>query len=704
MTPGSAAGPKIAGEQLWLRSPWPLVLVICGATAIWTFLAGDPFESLEMRWFGQVLRWRYERGLAPAVDPSIVHVDVTQVDLRKTPTLELEYQSAANIIRQTFELGAKVVAFDVVFGRGNEAMADPILKEIERGRTQNKTVVLAEALVPLAEDGTEERARSFPFRDRVLPAGLINVRADADGVLRRYDYVHLAGSGARPEPSLALASYLAWREITWESGVSFPRPDVVKWEELSSDFTSVAARELKLETVLLNYRGPWTGQGPAAFRHYNVSELDALYAKSHVQNAQPLANAIVFVSYYGAGLGDMGTTSIAPNQPRVVLHSTAMNDLMQRSWLLRTPRWLDALSILGLVLLAALAALFRGTLSLLLIWLLGVALCCALSAGAILKFGSVPGLMSVGIVWSVMTLVELGRRQSHEFIQRLKLRSTMSLYFSPRIMEHVLQNPGSMEPQQAQITALLTDLRNSTAIAELLGPPGMFQLLNRVFETQTRAILAEDGSMEHFLGDQFLSYWGAPDAQSDATDRAFRAALSLISGMEKIRVGLDASLKALFGYGVALHSGTALIGNKGSAQRLDYGLVGDLINAAARVESLTKYYGVLFLVTRETYTKLSQPPAVRLIDRAVVKGKSVPLELMEAKHPFSPDGFEEIARRYNEAFSEYEGGNFGEAERYFAALHDEYNDKPSTIMADRCRELATNPPKDWNGIYQLTTK
>ena len=80
--------------------------------------------------------------------------------------------------------------------------------------------------------------------------------------------------------------------------------------------------------------------------------------------------------------------------------------------------------------------------------------------------------------------------------------------------------------------------------------------------------MAEDGSMEHFLGDQFLSYWGAPDPQPDAADRAFRAALSLIEGMEGVRVTLDPKLKTLFHYGVALHSGTALIGNKGSAQRL----------------------------------------------------------------------------------------------------------------------------------------
>jgi adenylate cyclase len=210
--------------------------------------------------------------------------------------------------------------------------------------------------------------------------------------------------------------------------------------------------------------------------------------------------------------------------------------------------------------------------------------------------------------------------------------------------------------------------------------------------------------MEHFLGDQFLSYWGAPDAQPDATDRAFRAALTLISGMEELRGNLDPKLKELFGYGVAFHNGTALIGNKGSAQRLDYGLVGDLINAAARVESLTKYYGVLFLITREAYVKLSDPPMVRVIDKAVVKGKSVPLELLEVSHSHSPENFGDIVERYNAAFAAYERGGFTEAERLFAALRDEVQDKPSALMAERCHELILDPPEDWHGIYQLKTK
>jgi CHASE2 domain-containing sensor protein len=189
--PGLSSPP---GEQVWLRSPWPLLLTICGVAAAWVLLAGTPLESLEMRWFGQVLRWRYDKGAAPAVDPSIVHVDVTRADLEKLPTLEMEYRSAATIIRQATELGARVVAFDVVFARGDAAMAAPILEEAERAQSENRSVIFAEALLPSVSDGKVERVRSFPFRERVQPAGLINVHADDDGVLRRYRYVHPANS------------------------------------------------------------------------------------------------------------------------------------------------------------------------------------------------------------------------------------------------------------------------------------------------------------------------------------------------------------------------------------------------------------------------------------------------------------------------------------------------------------------------------
>ena len=107
------------------------------------------------------------------------------------------------------------------------------------------------------------------------------------------------------------------------------------------------------------------------------------------------------------------------------------------------------------------------------------------------------------VVLIVSSLIVLTYDFVLERLERVKLRHTMGLYFSPRVLEAVLADPGSMDARKADVTLLLTDLRNSTPLAETLGPKGMFELLNRVFEVQTKAIMGEEGNLEHFLGDQF---------------------------------------------------------------------------------------------------------------------------------------------------------------------------------------------------------
>jgi len=291
-----------------------------------------------------------------------------------------------------------------------------------------------------------------------------------------------------------------------------------------------------------------------------------------------------------------------------------------------------------------------------------------------------------------------------ERLEKIKLRHTMGLYFSPRVLDAVLADPGSMRPRRADVVLLLTDLRNSTPLAELLGPHGTFALLNQVFEAQTTAIMSEEGNLEHFLGDQFLSYWGAPQAQPGAADHAERAAGKLIEAMENLQTTLTPEVQKIFGYGVALHSGTVLVGNKGSALRLDYGLVGDAVNEAARIEALTKHYGVKLLVSRATYAQFSRQGMRRLIDRVIVKGKTEPVELFECQNPCTPADYETLCSEYKAVYDDYFFGRFDEAAKKFEALAAKYNDGPSRRLAERSRQLATQPPVNWDGIWLMDSK
>jgi Adenylate cyclase, family 3 (some proteins contain HAMP domain) len=254
------------------------------------------------------------------------------------------------------------------------------------------------------------------------------------------------------------------------------------------------------------------------------------------------------------------------------------------------------------------------------------------------------------------------------------------------------------------VVLLLTDLRNSTPMGELLGPGGMFRLLNQVFEAQTTAIMSEEGNLEHFLGDQFLSYWGAPQKQPVAADHAEKAARKLIESMERLQASLPPDVQRLFGYGVALHAGAVLVGNKGSALRLDYGLVGEAVNEAARIEALTKFYGVKLLVSRAAFAQFSLQGTRRLIDRVIVKGRSEQVELFECQNPCTPPDYPALCREYKTAYDEYFFGRFEAAANQFETLVAKYGDGPSRTLAARCRVLISQPPQNWDGIWKMESK
>ena len=219
----------------YLASVWPLAITLTGIFLLWLLLFGNPLELLELRWLGQMLQWRAAAGIAPAVDPHVVHLDIDRQEFESFSTIALEYQNAANIIREAAALGARVVVFDIIFSRGSKEESQSILDAIREAKEIGTQVVLAEALEPRPSDPKAlDRIRSFPFTKRLEePAGLINAQSDPDGVLRRYSLVEPGPQGL--EPSLALAAYLSWRGLNWKD-VSFPTPAIVRWPELGHDF------------------------------------------------------------------------------------------------------------------------------------------------------------------------------------------------------------------------------------------------------------------------------------------------------------------------------------------------------------------------------------------------------------------------------------------------------------------------------------
>jgi len=597
----------------------------------------------------------------------------------------------AALVGQLADAGAKTIVIDLVFGAasdGDLAFHEALDKygdrvvigsnfspvETDRGRLARLTAPNA-SLIP------DSPGRPGALDPRV---GYVNIWADADDdVFRRARFRatnHELDDAVNAAPS-AIVESLDARAVAKFGGPG----KIPAWPGRTA----------------IRYTGP-PGTWPV------ISIADVLTPKIWQRNfggGDAFRGKLILIGPMANIFQDFHRTPFPDEMAGPEIHLQIINAALQGEFLDETPPLANALIILLAGILTAFLCLYiRSPVKRLLAF-------GALGGGVFLtakiSFNH-PGLI-IPVVHPLIVIAAGGLAALvYDFIverlERMKLRHTMGLYFSPRVLDAVLADPGSMEPRRAEVILLLTDLRNSTPLAEALGPKGMFELLNRVFEAQTGAIMGEEGNLEHFLGDQFLSYWGAPQRQPDAADRASRAAFKLIQAMEDLRATLPPEVQKLFGYGVALHGGGVLVGNKGSAMRLDYGLVGDTVNEAARVEALTKYYGTRMLVTRDAFAHFSVQGRYRLIDRVIVKGKSEPVELFECENPCTPSNYPDICARYKQAFSEYHLGRFEVAQKQFAELAAECSDGASKTLSARCAELLQHPPAEWQGVWKMDAK
>ncbi len=680
-----------------LREPWLLAGAIAAIAALLIALGANPFASLDRRWFDYLVQQRLQWGLAPKPDARVFLVDLESEDFMGAASTAAEYNMYADIVNILSDFEVKAVAFDLMLARGTAEDSRGVLAALRK----SGNVVLAEAW-----EQTKLR-QSFPaFAPGEFFSGLINISMDPDGVHRRYSYGATVG---QCRPSLALAAYLRYMDIA-QTALHCTDTGELAWKELGADQSSVVERGLPSRNVLLNWRAPFSERWDRGFKYLTVRDLRTRHAEWTKHKDEPAKwpkgipekGDIVMVGSIAIGTGDAGPTPFAKFEPLMQLHANALNDLLQSLLLTElSPWWTALLTVAGLLSIAAAGRFAEGNLLFFLASAFVLAILFA-GSGAMLHWhrAVVAVITPAGFVVAGL-LVESARRTGVESFEKAKTKETLGRYFSPRVLEDVLKNPDAMLPREATITVLLTDVRNFTTITERFGADLMFRLLNDMFEVETKTILDLDGSMEHFVGDQFLAYWGAPNAQPDAADRALEAARRIITGLEAVQATLEPDVKKLFGYGVAIHTGKALFGNKGSQRRLDYGILGDIVNSAARVEGLTKHYLVRQIITKEVFELATSKEQCRFLDRIRVKGKGEPLEMYEVLQDLSEQHVT-VARLYEKAWKIYESGRFADARAALQQLAT--TDKPSALLLHRCEELIANPPTKWDGAYQFTEK
>lgn len=292
-----------------------------------------------------------------------------------------------------------------------------------------------------------------------------------------------------------------------------------------------------------------------------------------------------------------------------------------------------------------------------------------------------------------------------------RMKSTMSRYMDPGLADQLLDKNSEeiLGGNSVEATVLFSDIRGFTPLTEELGAQGTVSLLNEYFTLMVECIQKEGGMLDKFIGDAIMAAFGIPVVHKDDEDRALRCAISMMSELrawnEKRALG---GLKKV-SIGVGLNTDTVVSGNIGSPKRMDYTIIGDGVNLAARLETACKQYNASILVSENTFKKLKGTYRIRHIDDVIVKGKSKPSGVYEVLDYHSDESFPnimEVLGHFQEGRKKYTKGNFDKAIKSFERvlkLHPA--DQLSQIYIDRCQSLKENPPEGkWKGVWVMTSK
>ncbi len=327
--------------------------------------------------------------------------------------------------------------------------------------------------------------------------------------------------------------------------------------------------------------------------------------------------------------------------------------------------------------------------------------------------------ISIGLVFSisylliasVFSLIVINTRfYISELGQKTMIREMFGQYLSPKVVENLVDDPSKIQlgGEEREMTAFFSDIQGFSSISERLTPSELVQLLNDYLTDMCDIILGAEGTVDKFEGDSIMAFWGAPTRQADHAKRACFAAIEMNDRLVELRArALQKGVTPLV-VRMGVNTGTMVVGNMGSKQRMNYTIMGDAVNLASRLEGANKAYGSGMMISESTYRSCEADIDVRELDRITVVGKSEPVtvyQLLNRKNQ-TTSADADLVDQFSKGLELYKAGDFRRAKSEFSACLDIFaDDGPALAYISRCQAYTDNPPgADWDGIYRLTEK
>lgn len=679
--------------------------------------------------------------------PSIVIVDIDEKSLAKEGRWPWSRKKVGQLVKKLFEQQVALVGFDILFSEPERNVVNDLTEALP---AEALPAFLLDALKPLAQyfdvderfgallsdkevvlgfllhnDNNESGhpVGELPFSpvarpvmgEGVIPeliaytgnspkiqktgtsAGFLTNFRDKEGVVRRSPLVLRYKDIIYPALSLEMARhYLLIDKVTLKTAQEGDRW-VLEGVQLGPSLIETDA----IGQVLVPFWG-----GPKTFT--TVSATDVL--ADHVKQGL-LGNNIVLIGTSALGLGDLLATPVSPVFPGVEVHASILAGILEHAFHTE-PSWGKGATwflmiLVGLVLVVCLPRLgplmmivvgtvVYGLLVALNFWFwIYLRLALELSVPLISAFFIVSGNLAYGF------FVENRRRG--------ELKSIFGQYVPAEHIEEMANedNPQfGFEGEAREMSVLFTDIRNFTTLAEPLEATELKTLLNEFLTPMTSAIFKHDGTIDKYVGDMIMAFWGAPLRDKNHAQHAIAAGLEMLEVAKTVSASFQTKGLPAIQIGVGVNTGMMNVGDMGSVFRRSYTVLGDAVNLASRLEGLTKHYGVPILVSEETAR--AQPSFLFMkIDKVRVRGKRQTILIYQPLGDLNTIGADKKTEvtLFEAALENYFAGRWSEAKTGFEALQKQFGpQKLFSVYPERIAQLAQEETTHWDGVYTMLEK
>ena len=537
------------------------------------------------------------------------------------------------------------------------------------------------------------------LQKNALSAGHFNPDPDVDGITRKISVLIRYGDNYYEALSTAVARvYLKNSPMQVEFG-----EDILDEGYSELETFHMAGKRVPVDAkvaMLVPYRGT---QG--SFRY--ISASDVLVGKVALSS---LKDKIVLLGTTAPGLMDLRATPVQSNYAGVEVHANIISGILDNN-IKKRPAYTMGAEILLLLFAGLLLALKLPKLSPLKATLLTLTV---LTVVLGINFSSwqyanlVLPIASILVMISLIYLLNMSYGFFVESRGKRQLTGLFGQYVPPELVDEMAENPEaiSLKGESREMTVLFSDIRGFTTISEGLDPEQLTLLMNEFLTPLTKVIHEQRGTIDKYMGDAIMAFWGAPLKDKNHAQHALNAAIKMVEALKPLNVKFAEKGWPAIKIGVGLNTGNMTVGNMGSSFRMAYTVMGDSVNLGSRIESLTKNYGVDIIVSEFTKAQ-TRDMIYRELDTVRVKGKDKPVTIFEplgAAEQLTKETLDEL-NLYNEALKHYRNQAWDLAETQLNNLAKTAAHPLYELYLARIKQFKKTPPdKNWDGVYTYESK